>query len=414
MVYTIRTVDPRATKAAAEQFDDMLIQTFIDKYGLQHSMTDQAKTLATLPLRMSGMGFRKMALTADGAFLSGIATACKAIKAVFTAEDIATISQPGSDFMTTVSRLLRTCREHLEYGNDRDQKERKTADRLPARASDFLDFFTEGDGDPHELQRDITASIEARVHDRLTAAASQLTQAALLSSSAPNASAFLDGSSNYDICRMDNLTSRAAIRLRLGLRPVDNMPRKCICKAKGNPFDADPNHVLVCPEFSDTLTENRHHPAVKCLARAIRLTDCSVQVEPVGYGNDTEERPDLVLVTPDETIAVDFTCRQPASKTGIREGAHKKRGTMANSGERKKHLHYRERLGRDIGCRFVAFGAETYGCLGDEAKQFIELVQGLSKFAGPEAYAAVHRELTTNLSLAIQRGNAIALVTGMH
>ena len=62
----------------------------------------------------------------------------------------------------------------------------------------------------------------------------------------------------------------------------------------------------------------------------------------------------------------------------------------------------------------MPFGIETYGAIGKTGRELIRLLCERASLVGPQAVVAVRRELTTNLSLAIQRGNALAIIAGLQ
>jgi hypothetical protein len=121
-----------------------------------------------------------------------------------------------------------------------------------------------------------------------------------------------------------------------------------------------------------------------------------------------------VIVDGKDVIAVDVATRHPATESWAKRGARNEAGKAANDAEHQKHLHYRDRLGANIGATFMPFGIESYGTIGKTARELIRLLCERASFVGPQAVAAVRRELTTNLSLAIQRGNALAIVAGLQ
>lgn len=83
-----------------------------------------------------------------------------------------------------------------------------------------------------------------------------------------------------DLC-LTNSDFRLASRLRLGLRPYDDLPSYCLCSAQ---FDLDGLHSLSCRLLRRTAATTRHDMVVNFLAATLRRLGAEVFVEPKDGG----------------------------------------------------------------------------------------------------------------------------------
>ena len=63
---------------------------------------------------------------------------------------------------------------------------------------------------------------------------------------------------------------------------------------------------------------------------------------------------------------------------------------------------------------FRPFGIETYGTLGNDAREFIKELSTFAHQCNLTAFWQVRRLLTRGLSLALQRGNVVAILEGLQ
>jgi hypothetical protein len=280
---------------------------------------------------------------------------------------------------------------------------------LPDNAQAFFDHFGEnGPGNPEHLQRDLVhAAEECRFAD-FKSSAPPIEKIALLSATGPNASAFMDAHSNDSANPMDTRHYNIVMRLKLNAPPTDNMPAKCKC---GQALMQQAHHLLTCPQLRQVITEHRHNALVKTIARAARLTDATVHVEPKGLSAEGEDRPDLSILMGDHNFSVDVATRHPATDNWAKRGAADNAAKAANQAEVDKHSAAKR---KQFSGAFRPFGIETYGRLGEEARSFVKELSSFARHSNPTAHWQVQSLLSKGVSLALQRGNAVAILEGLQ
>ena len=83
----------------------------------------------------------------------------------------------------------------------------------------------------------------------------------------------------------------------------------------------------------------------------------------------------------------------------------------ANQAEVDKH---KSAANKQFVGSFRPFGIETYGRLGDDARQLTRDLCMLAQQSNPTAQSQVRVLLTRGISLALQRGNALAILEGLQ
>ena len=111
-------------------------------------------------------------------------------------------------------------------------------------------------------------------------------------------------------------------------------------------------------------------------------------------------------------ILVDVMVRQPLAPSLLHH-AGRAQGVLAEA-ERSKRRRY-ERLTRARGMEFVPFSLETTGAFGEDALRLIREIAGFAHATSPDLRrGAVLSSIVAAVSVAVQRGNALATSTGMQ
>ncbi len=329
------------------------------------ALNREAWTQASLPIRLGGLGIRRLADVALPAYIASVAATW--------------------DLVCNINR-------------------RPIGDR-PARLAAAIDAFTTThcpgfNPDEPLTQRHIDeAASEHRLSD-LMSHANQVDRARLLAARAPHSGAWL---SAIPVEKLGLLLPDEAVRtgvaLRLGIST--QQPHRCRCGAMADRLG---HHNLSCNRDPGRLP--RHTALNDVVYRALASAGVAAILEPRGLDRGDGRRPDGITIYPfrqGKMLAWDATCVNTFSSTHLIECAANA-GAAASSAEARKRQRY-----ADLGQRydFVPLTVETTGVLGPA---FNELIKDLGRRIRERT--GEHREtewLRQRVSLAVIRGNAAAL-----
>jgi hypothetical protein len=170
-----------------------------------------------------------------------------------------------------------------------------------------------------------------------------------------------------------------AVRLRLGLKPEDDLPDICPgCRKR-----LTPEHCHGCGVMVRKGMLQRHNAVVRELARLARSAGCTVYIEwrsdvdldhPLEEGRSRQfSRPDLYVEGHNLFLGVDVTVSHPALPTYLLLKSAKVPLAAAESRERLKEAQYADRL-RALGITFMPFSLETLGAWGPKAVRVLRLL----------------------------------------
>jgi hypothetical protein len=77
--YLTRVTPPRLLEAHVKRFDNMVLNTFLQKCALPNSLSNAAKFTISLPVRLGGLGLRPAATTSIPAYYCSVALAASDI-----------------------------------------------------------------------------------------------------------------------------------------------------------------------------------------------------------------------------------------------------------------------------------------------------------------------------------------------
>jgi len=196
-----------------------------------------------------------------------------------------------------------------------------------------------------------------------------------------------------------------AVKHRLGVRPMNDLPDTCFCK-KADLAD-DSQHYFSCDLLKRKAMTVRHDAIVRLLRDAFHHVGAVVHVEPRLY--DTERvRPDLDILLPDQNVMIDVAVTNPVApcrKTPYPLAA-------ANDLQSTKNRKYAN-WATQRGGRFIPFVLETHGALGKQADAVLKLLAKVASHSS--AVLSVTEFLTLfkqKLSVTLQRGNALVAKMG--
>ena len=203
-----------------------------------------------------------------------------------------------------------------------------------------------------------------------------------------------------------------ALKMRLGV-PFRNQHTTCAC---GKLNDAYGHHAFRCTNLKGA-GNTRHKWTNATLLRVIREAGLSAAAE-VRYdehferakghsgagGPEREHRADILLTTEKGSkVVIDTTVHHP-----IHASAHTTRGVAAKAAEAQKVRFIRERY-MISGGHFIPFSLETYGAMGEAAKEFLRTLARNKAGGNNVIYAQLVGFYRSRIAVAVQRGNLVAI-----
>ena len=414
MNYLTRVIRPDLLKPACTYFDRKVIETAQTKLGLPTPLSHVAFTLLTQPIRLGGFGIRRMASVSPVAFWSSTAQAGPEIAQLIIsrlarhnseAPPRNSLTLTSDTFFQAALQLSTTRALYSCHASMIAAAVKPTDDLLPLAGRDFWHWYGESAACAG-LQRLLVAEIEnARADRLLKEAEGDPRQIALLVSiRAKLAGAWLTTLPSSPELILTNSHFRVASRLRLGLPPQDDLPRRCLCD---DILTQDPHHFLSCIMLKPSTTF-RHDHIVRVLSLLIRKAGGACYVEPRFYDRT---RPDIHVIFPSLKLLIDVSVVHPAAPT-YAQNSHVPLFSAA-SRERDKATKFKT-LALAEEARFIPFVLETFGAWGRQAIKLItDLTSLLSEhkglaFSSPDARG----EMVRILAVALQSGNARVLLNG--
>ena len=159
-----------------------------------------------------------------------------------------------------------------------------------------------------------------------------------------------------------DLCTTIAVRLRLGLPPLDGLPATCtLCNED---ISAVPWHALGCPKLKRKSVTRRHDRCCQLLCRYARSNDCTAHVVQKDLANLL---PDAEIHMFYRSIDVDVSGVNPHSPTYCDMAP----GEAMAAREKYKVAKYSEYSNQE-GRVFVPFVLDSYGCLAPSALQLLK------------------------------------------
>jgi hypothetical protein len=197
---------------------------------------------------------------------------------------------------------------------------------------------------------------------------------------------------------------RMALRLRLGLPPLDVMTAHChSCRAPvmHEPLlQQDEWHWLGCTNgVAAAPIQHRHNRVRNLLRDHIQRAGGVVQLEPAHLGSDGK-RPDLLVIFHGQHYLLDVAVIHPLAYTHLLQS-----GSPMKAKERQKISKYRT-MAEQQRMEFVPFIMDTFGSFGPAAVQFLQTLSVHSlDSTGAWSHAEVDGRLRDTLAISIQDGN---------
>ena len=369
LLYCLRT-SPCFISPCLQLYDEELRSIMSTCFNLPFTKGHPGCTQASLPVKFGGLGIRSAVQLAPSAFLASAAASSDLVLQILPPW---LQGYPICFVDEALTCWSEGCQEAPPVGTAKYKQKAWDSPRVLATVSTLL-----------------SKSTDPLYKARLLAACNK--ESGLWLNSLPVTSLGL---------RMDNLTIRIAIGLRLGL----SLCRPHSCHHCGFEVTHLAVHGLSCRK-----SEGRHHRHASIndtIHRAMTAAKIPSRLEPTGLFRSDGKRPDGITIVPwqcGKLLVWDVTCPDTYAPS-YSAFAAAEAGAVANQAEHKKCVKYAHLDHNHI---FTPIAIETSGVYGSETLKFLkELGHRLKQTSGEcNAYSY----LLQRLSVAVQRGNATSVM----
>ena len=419
--YHLRCIAPVCIENEARLFDQRMMEAAMDKLGLdEDERHERTTTLLQRRLRDGGWGLASAASTSPAAFLGSMA-ACR--------DEPVFAQYYGDTPVPHSSQLYGWLDDSLQRVRQAAPGDKYQADiepLLPVTASTFFSFHSTADPSiTSKLQRTLNA--KATQH-KVEAAVQRMKEQsrrgdkrewahhkAIRAKSAWGWRAMRpDGAQQ----RLSDVEFAVAARLSLDLRPFTAratamLPEHCpLCRhgMAGEPVSLrnDPWHWLVCTHMKNGELRRRHDAVVDTIARVAGQVGAQVLKEVEGLDPGSKQRPDLQLVFPGRMLLTDVSVSHSLTEYLIARG-----GSSASSWQSRKNTKYAAVASR-LGAELLNVCVDASGGMAADA---FELVRAIGdegeRWLGARSSGDIQRHLLGCIAAAVQRGNAMVMLTGL-
>ena len=154
----------------------------------------------------------------------------------------------------------------------------------------------------------------------------------------------------------------------------------------------------------------RHDLVTKCIKYYADIAGACSRLEPNGLSEDDRKRPDLELFFDHIHQLVDVTIGHPTCRSYLNK-AQEPLATAELAASNK--LNKYRTMGAQLQAEIVPFAIESFGGFSRTAQDFID---NLAHFASNRSTLfqkdELIRDFISSLSVAVQRGNAVAVING--
>jgi hypothetical protein len=367
--YLLRTCDAYNHAADLGMLDDVIrdaVQMILNVHT-----SDQQWSQATMPVRLGGIGIRRLVDIAAPAYISSLH---------FTAELVSSILSNLPELEGT-AKLEAAVQHWKGYVGTEETPDEEEASKQKA-----------WDSIGSQLQQ-----------SSLLDNADQITRARLLAAASKESGVWLHAVPVPSMgTHLDSETLRIGIALRLGAAVCQ--PHECRCSRTA---DILGHHALSCRFSAGRLP--RHSALNDVVKRALHRAGLPSVLEPVGLCRDDGGRPDGATVFPFHRgfcLLWDVTCVDTFARCHVLECAVNT-GSAAAKAEERKRTKYRNLADR---YQFEPLAFETTGVFGPSTHRVIqEIGRRMAAETGDQRETFWFKQ---RLAIAIVRGNACSIRSG--
>ncbi len=422
--HTIRVLPPSQSQAYAKEHDDALWQTFCRMLGAEEHQTDlEARSVASLPASLGGLGLRSALRTAESAHWASWVDALPVLASKAPRVTGMIMTELGRDQGPTTSCLQEVARARTRLGElgaeDLPTWQEAVAGTEPPQPAtnndDDLDFA-------RGWQWYASSAREYFFAERVLRPIIGPDRRALLFSQAASGGAWLRGIPSESAFVLSPLRFQVSVRRRLRW-PLPLASHRCRGRACQARQDALGDHAASCP--SSGLLKLRSRPFEKTWARVLREGGARVRENvtlfEAGVDVDPEDGRHIEIVATGLPLhqgiplAVDATIVSPLQADGQpHPHADERPGVALGRGRHSKETTYPELL-ESSRLRLLTAGVETGGRLSKEALHLLDELASFRARSEPPALQGIiarswRARWTVMLSVACQNALAATLV----
>jgi hypothetical protein len=443
--------------------------------ALTEQMWDNALTQLQLPVKMGGHGLHKMADLSPIAYYASLAAAVENNSLMKITQH--SVSSHAGDAMGNANVLssIQYCLTHISSFNHYDPNipnSNTLHGVLPPNNNSLL-FQSHFTPDSTQTQRTKSVSLQMKIShvfhtsnlnkftECVTSLSSKSEDVRIKCIAAPHAADWKRATPCHSSTIFSNIQYQVATRFNLGLKPFDNMPREChSCRRRNNAahhtlLQDDSWHYLNCTARRNAELGMRHDNIKKSIDVMVSMAGGLSIQEPANLNSENQQRPDLIVALDNKTILVDTTVINPIAPTYVNQSFTKQTLGAAHHKAQEKKKKYAQMLQSvsqanehkdsssdhndnnndnssindnandnnntfrtcvyNSNSSFVPFAVETYGGFCEESQQFL---QELAAFSTTHQSVWTAKEISSSLrfsiAVAIQRGNAMACLSGFR
>ena len=418
MNYFVRCIAPVCIEDEAHRFDQRVMEAAMDKLGLDGAERgERTVTLLQRKLRDGGWGLTPAVRTSPAAFLGSLAT-CHAEPAF--AGYCGGTPLPHTSLLRgwiddSVQRVRRAA-PGAEYQTNIEPL-------LPVTAGGFFSFHSSAEPSATTtLQRSLNAKAAS---SNMKAAVESMREQSRRGDKwewAHHKVITAQGAWGWKVVRpedprlhLSDVEYAIAARLNLDLKPFPTramaaLPEHCpLCKHnRAVSLKDDPWHWLTCGKLVSTALRRRHDAVVDAVGRLAGQVGAQVRTEVGGLDPDSRQRPDIQLVFPGRMVLTDVVVSHSLTASNVAN--NKSAAALRQGRKNRKYAGVASRLGAEL----LNVSVDACGGMADGTWRLVEAIgeEGERLSMGTWKSGVIERRLLGTIAIAVQRGNAMAMLLG--
>jgi hypothetical protein len=416
--YLLRVIKPSLMREVARLFDHDITSTTRTKLEIDGKSAHDdetwknAKRQIRLPTRMGGLGLPSQRHVSPIAYFSALAATVEytSKKKITLYSTSSTAGQINKQTKEEIAQCLKDIRSSTE--------EKNILVHIPDSEDNFQNFYQPHPNSNNEsvpktkgLQHLLTAAMHYTHAVRLQKSGPQDKEqkgkfgARLNSVNAPKASTWLNTIPTESHLTLSDFQYRIAVRNRLGLKPLNIMPKTCAdC---GSELDIHCDHYLTCRFRRKNELNTRHDQVAKFIHKSIQIAGGCATLEPSHLERENRKRPDLDILLDGNRILADVSIVHPTAPSHYEQAA-KKPLITAESMEKTKITKYTN-VTQQHNCTFIPIVLESFGGMPQKCLEFISRLSIFSEQnSNLHGWRDIAEDLSAGIAIAIQRGNGMA------
>ena len=206
-----------------------------------------------------------------------------------------------------------------------------------------------------------------------------------------------------------------AARLNLDLKPFPThamaaLPEHCpLCRHNRTvSLNDDPWHWLTCGKLVSNELRRRHDAVVDAIGRLAGQVGAQVRTEVGGLDPNSRQRPDIQIVFPGRMLLTDVVVSHSLTASTVANS--KSAAAFWQGRKNRKYAGVASRLGAEL----LNVSMDACGGMADGTSRLVEAIgeEGERWSMGTWKSGDIERRLLGTIAIAVQRGNAMAMLLG--